>query len=115
MHKTLDPREDVDRLYVSRKEGGRGFANIEDSIDTSIQRLEDYTGKHKGGPITAIRNDTDNTMDNRMTIPRKQIWEEKQLYGCFKQLINNISHEKTWMWLRKGNFKRETESLLIAA
>ena len=32
-----------------------------------------------------------------------------------KQLINNISHDKTWIWLRKGNFKRETESLLIAA
>ena len=26
-----------------------------------------------------------------------------------------ISHEKTRTWLRKGNFKRETESLLIAA
>ena len=25
------------------------------------------------------------------------------------------SHNKTWTWLRKGNFKRETESLLIAA
>ena len=32
-----------------------------------------------------------------------------------KRLINNISFEKTWMWLRKGNLKRETESLLIAA
>ena len=30
-------------------------------------------------------------------------------------MINNISHEKTWTWLRKGNFRRETESLLIAA
>ena len=62
-----------------------------------------------------IRNDTDNTMDNRMTINRKQKWEEKQLYGRFKRLINNISHDKTWTGLRKGNFKRETESLLIAA
>ena len=38
----------------------------------------------------------------------------KQLYGCFKQLISIISHEKTLTWLRKGNLKRETESLLIA-
>ncbi len=38
----------------------------------------------------------------------------KQLYGRFKHLINNISHQKTWTWLRKENFKRETESLLIA-
>ena len=40
---------------------------------------------------------------------------EKQLYGRFKRLMNNISHDKTWTWLKKGNFKRETESLLIAA
>ena len=101
--------------YVSRKEGGRGLANIEDSVDASIQRLKDYIQKHEGGLLTATRNETENTMSNRMTITRKQKWEGKQLYGRFKRLINNISHDKTWTWLRKGNFKRETESLLIAA
>ena len=50
-----------------------------------------------------------------MTITGKQKWEGKQLYGRFKRLINNISHDKTWTWLRKGNFERETESLQIAA
>ena len=54
-------------------------------------------------------------MNNTMTITRKQKWEGKQLYGRFKRLIINISHDKTWTWLKKGNFKRETESLLIAA
>ena len=44
-------------------------------------------------------------MNNRMTITKKQKWEGKQLYGRFKLLINNISHDKTWTWLRKGNFK----------
>ena len=42
MHKALHPRDDVDRLYVPRKEGGRGLASIEDNVDTSIQRLEEY-------------------------------------------------------------------------
>ena len=28
--------------------------------------------------------------------------------------MSKISHVKTWIWLRKGNLKRETESLLIA-
>ena len=49
-----------------------------------------------------------------MTTTRKQKWEGKQLIGRFKRLVN-ISHQKTWTWLRKGNLKRETESLLIAA
>ena len=115
MYKALHPRDDVDRLYVTRKDGGRGLTSIGDSVDASIQRLEDYIQKHDRGIITVIRNDTDNTMDNRMTITRKQKWEERQLYGRFKRLINNISQDKTWTWLRKGNFKREIESLLIAA
>ena len=60
-------------------------------------------------------NDTDHTVTNRMFIIRKQKWEEKQLYGRFKRLINDIWREKTRTLLRKRNFKRETESLLIAA
>ena len=92
MHKALHPRDDVDRKYVSRKEGGRGLASIEDSVDASIQRLEDYIQKHDGGRTTAIRNDTDNTIDKRMTITRKQKWEGKQLYRRFKRLINTAKH-----------------------
>ena len=115
MHKALHPRDDFDRLYVLRKVGGRGLASIEDNVDASIQRLEDYIEKHEQGLFTVIRNDTDNTRDSRMTITRKQKWEGKQLYGRFKRLINNISHDKAWTWLKKRNFKRETESLLIAA
>ena len=42
MHKALHPRDEVDRLYVSRKEGRRGLASIEDSFDALIQRPEDY-------------------------------------------------------------------------
>ena len=74
MHKALHPRDDVDILYVSTKAGGRECASIKDSVDASIQRLEGYIEKHEGRLITAIRNDTDNTMDNRMIITRKQKW-----------------------------------------
>ena len=72
MHKVLHHRDDVDRLYVPRKVGGRGLASIEDSIDASIQRLEDYIEKPGGGLIMAIRYNTDITIDNRMTKTRKQ-------------------------------------------
>ena len=115
MQEALHSRDNVNRLYVSRKEGGRGLASIEGSFYASIQRLKDYIPKHEVGLITATRHETENTMNNIMTITRKQKLEGKQLYGRFKWLINNISHDKTWTWLRKGNFKRETESLLIAA
>ena len=71
MHKALHPRDDVDRLFVSRKEGGRELASIEDNFDASTQRLEDYIEKYERELITSIRNDTDNTIGNRITITKK--------------------------------------------
>ena len=79
MYKPLHPRDDVNRLYVLRKEEGRRLAFSEDSVDAFIKRLKDYIEKHEGGLITAIKNNTGNTMTNRMTITRKHKWEEKQL------------------------------------
>ena len=84
-------------------------------MDTSIQRLEDYIEKRGGRQITTTKNHTDDTRKNRTTITRKEKLEEKQLNGRLKQLTSDISHEKTWTWLGKGNLKRETESLLITA
>ena len=37
MHKALHPRDETDRLYVPRKEGGRGLTSIQDTVDVSIQ------------------------------------------------------------------------------
>ena len=113
MHKALHPRYNVDKLYVSRKEGGRGLASIEDSVDASIQGLEDYIETRRR-LVSATRNDTDNTKSNRTTITRRQKWEEKLLYGRFKRLIN-ISHEKTWTWLRKGRVISKTQNMVLDA
>ena len=43
---------------------------------------------------------------------RKQKW--KTNIRIF-QATNEISHEKTWTWLRKENLKKETEFLMITA
>ena len=55
IHKALHPREDVDRLYESRKEGGRGLASIEESVEASMQRPEEYIEKLEERMILAIK------------------------------------------------------------
>ena len=40
MNEALHPKDDMDSLYVSRKEGRRRLARIPDSVDASIQKLE---------------------------------------------------------------------------
>ena len=56
-------------MYLEKRE--------EEDLPASIQRLEDYIEKHERGLITAIRNDTDNMIDDRMATTRKQKWEKK--------------------------------------
>ena len=99
---------------MSRKEGERGLAIIEDRVSASIKRLKDYIEKRRS-LITSTRNNSDDTRSNRMEISRKQKWGGKQRNGGFKRLTSDISYEKTWTWMSKGNLKRETKSLLRAA
>ena len=40
MHKSLHPRDDMDRLYVIRKGRGIKFANIKGFVDAVTQRLK---------------------------------------------------------------------------
>ena len=42
MHGSLHPRADVDRLYLPRKEGGRGLLSVEDSISKEENSIAQY-------------------------------------------------------------------------
>ena len=48
-----------------RNGGGRRLAIIEDSVDASIQRLEDYVKKNKEIPITATKISIDNINEDK--------------------------------------------------
>ena len=96
MHKVLRPRVNVDRLYEPRKERGRELVRIEDSVDTSIRRVENYIKISQQRLVTMARNKRNNTTTKRTKITRKQKGEEKPLYGYIRRQTSEFSHEKTW-------------------
>ena len=53
IHEVSHLKEDIDKLYRSRKEGGRRLASSQDGVNAPIQRLEDYTKKSRGKLVTA--------------------------------------------------------------
>ena len=75
MCKALHPRDYVDRLYVSRKDGG--------SVDASIQRLERNKEKRGDWMITSTRNNTDDKGTNRTEITRKTKMKRKTTLWTF--------------------------------
>ena len=65
----------MEKLYMSRKEAGKGFASIEDWIDTTIQGLKEYTKKSKERLNAAASNKNTNIRRNSETTkPTKQRW-----------------------------------------
>ena len=115
MHKALHPKDDTDRLHVSRKKRRRELASIEDSVDATIQGLEAHVKKSQEKLIKTVNDSTDDTRTKRTTTKTKlQKQEEKRQYEYFKQQTGKFSHKKAWAWLGKGNYEREIESLMIA-
>ena len=96
----VDTIDDIDKLYVSRKEEERRLTNIKNCMDAPIQRLAHYIKRIK------INNSIGNRSANRKrkTIKtRKKKWKEKQVYGYIKQQPGEIARKKTWAGLRKRN------------
>ena len=83
------PQDCIKRLYVPRKEGGRGVISVEDVTAASFKE----------------RRRTENT----------QGWKEMALYGQFARQSEDQRNDETWTWLKEGKLKRETESRIIAA
>ena len=69
MNKVLHLRDDVDKLYVSRREEERGLTIIEDNVDASIQQPEDYMGQRRGRLITPTKNKTEAQISTKQTKP----------------------------------------------
>ena len=63
--KALHPRDDIDRLHVSRKEGERLLVSIEESFDESMRILEDHLKMNKYRLIKATRNSIDKIKINQ--------------------------------------------------
>ena len=42
MHNALHPKSNVDRLYLPRKDGGRGLLGVEDTVNIANVSLKGY-------------------------------------------------------------------------
>ena len=117
----LHPKSDVDRLYIPRKEGGRGLTSIEDCIELAIRGLEVHVHGIEERLIQVARGDKIDGLEAASVLKRSkkekrlEDWEEKVLHGQFLRQSKKIRSDQCWAWLLNGDLKRETESLIVAA
>ena len=88
MYKALHPRADVDRLYVSRRDGGRGLLSISDvvcleksSLALYVQRCkEPIMSKIHGFSLLSDRSPSNLSKSAVLAVHREQ-WHHKSLHG----------------------------------
>ena len=122
LNRCLHPRSSVARLYMKRKEGGRGLISVEDCIVSERRGLHDYLKESKEDMLIGAlkenvieEGETKEEFEKRKRDERKKIWHEGKLQGQFVQKSKNIAHEFSGKWIRNGFLKKETEGMLFAA
>ena len=120
-YRALHPQADVDRLYLIRSEGGRGLLNIEECVIIETNSLVNYIKESNEKVLNAVL--FERILDgnyvgvdkSRLREERHQRYLAKPLHGQFFRSTEKGRDDKSWLWLKNGKLKKETEGLIIAA
>ena len=112
----------MDRLYVSRKKGGRGLRSIADVVALGKASLAGYV-ENANEPILRKLKDEELVKYEKHALQEKKQhifreretrWKNKVLHGKWVEIINNTCAQ-TSEWLRNARLKPSTEALITAA
>ena len=122
MNGCLHTRSNVARLYLPRKEGGRGLIGIEECVRRESKSLHGYLRESTEWMLRAalkekviVEEESLQDYEKRRKEEKVKNWKEKALHGEFVQQISGEAGEESWRWLRNGFLKKETEGLILAA
>ena len=106
MHNALHPKSNVDRLYISRNEVGRGLHGVEEAVKLINLGLENYVKKSGECLLTAARSvdialvepirETAIEAKNQKKEERTISWEEKMLHGQFVRQTKEVGNQDRW-------------------
>ena len=69
MYKMRHPKADIDRLYVKRKEGGRGLAQVEAMYKAEIINIAEYLNtNYKEDQLVNIVKNHESTQPNMNSV-----------------------------------------------
>jgi hypothetical protein len=111
-HRGFAQKDDVDRLYVRRENGGRGLLKVEDVIRQEEVSLDEYeegtTRKAIEAKMEQMRLDSEEECIGK--------WKSKPLHGQYmRDLPQEIDMIGSFRWLTKGKLTIETEGTITAA
>ena len=113
-------RSNVDRLYIKRKDGGRGLISVNECVRTEEANLRDYVLHSEEWMLKVVADSLEGglgkeELKKQMETQRKDSLYEKRLHGKFFREVKEVADEKSWQWMRGGFLDKRTEGFVCAA
>ncbi|XP_044766299.1 uncharacterized protein LOC123322418 [Coccinella septempunctata] len=121
------PNASVNRLYIPRKDGGRGLQNIETTHYNTVKEMREYF-KSKDSPFFKALSAEDNNittlnLSSNSDPPAppsiqelSEVWQGRALHGRFPTVLKHrkIDRDRSLTYLKAGYLFPETEGRLTA-
>jgi hypothetical protein len=115
-------RGSVDRLYLKRKEGGRGLISVEECVRAEEKSLCEYVSNSEEWMLKVVvemgvvsGGESREEYQRRVCEERRERLGEKVLHGWFFGRVKDVAHERSWEWLRAGYMAKSSEAYVCAA
>ena len=112
----------VNRLYMKRKDGGRGLISVLNCVEMEKRSLSEYVRTSDEwmlkraaelGMVTVT--ESKNEYKARVEREKKEGAESMVRFGKFYRDTKELAHERTNEWLKSGHMGKATEAYIIAA
>ena len=114
-------RSSVDRLYIKRKEGGRGLMSVEECVRREEAGLEEYVFASDEWMLKVVAEnwkkgeETQEEYKKRMDKERKERLGEKKVHGKFFREVAEVADPRSWQWLSSGSLDKKKEGFICGA
>ena len=120
MNGVFHMRSSVDRLYIKRRDGGRGLMSVSECVRGEELALSEYVSLSEEWMLKVVsRNvvvgELKGDYKRRVERERKQRLSEKKLHGSYLNEVKDVADSRSWQWLRGGYLAKSTEAYLFAA
>ena len=121
MNGALHKHSSVDRLYMKRKEGGRGLISVRQCVKAEEIGLCEYVKASDEWMLKVVAEEMalgESKLEygKRMARERSERLRAKKLHGKFFNEIEQVADkERSWQWLNGGYLDKRTEGFACAA
>jgi hypothetical protein len=120
MNGVFHMRSSTYRLYIKRKEGGRGLISIVDCVKEEELGLFGYVKMSEEWMLKVVGEalqvgETKREYKKRVDKQRKDILKEKKLHGKFLVDVEEVADARSWQWIQGGYLAKSTEAYVFAA